>query len=129
MFPQFSHSLSFICFVSLFVLIALFSLTIPPFVLLPPFAFSLFTPSLFSSLPLFFPYFSIPPFCPFLLPSSWPVPQLAPSQIRLIVYQDCERRGRNVLFDSNAKKRGTEETPVTVSHMFVFFCACVCVVI
>ncbi|KAG8008530.1 Folliculin-interacting protein 1, partial [Nibea albiflora] len=47
------------------------------------------------------------------LPSSWPVPQLEPSQIRLIVYQDCERRGRNVLFDSNAKKRGTEETPIT----------------
>ncbi|XP_038162747.1 folliculin-interacting protein 1 isoform X1 [Cyprinodon tularosa] len=44
---------------------------------------------------------------------SWPLPQLEPSQIRLIVYQDCERRGRNVLFDSNAKKRGTEETPVT----------------
>ncbi|XP_040005719.1 folliculin-interacting protein 1 isoform X2 [Xiphias gladius] len=44
---------------------------------------------------------------------SWPLPQLEPSQIRLIVYQDCERRGRNVLFDSNAKKRGTEETPNT----------------
>ncbi|XP_031164037.1 folliculin-interacting protein 1 isoform X2 [Sander lucioperca] len=44
---------------------------------------------------------------------SWPVPQLEPSQIRLIVYQDCERRGRNVLFDSNTKKKGTEETPVT----------------
>ncbi|XP_071316938.1 folliculin-interacting protein 1 isoform X2 [Trachinotus anak] len=44
---------------------------------------------------------------------SWPLPQLEPSQIRLIVYQDCERRGRNVLFDSNAKKRGTEETPIT----------------
>ncbi|XP_059207451.1 folliculin-interacting protein 1 [Centropristis striata] len=44
---------------------------------------------------------------------SWPIPQLDPSQIRLIVYQDCERRGRNVLFDSNAKKRGTEETPIT----------------
>nr|XP_046265853.1 folliculin-interacting protein 1 isoform X2 [Scatophagus argus] len=43
---------------------------------------------------------------------SWPIPQLEPSQIRLIVYQDCERRGRNVLFDSNAKKRGTEETPI-----------------
>ncbi|XP_037543795.1 folliculin-interacting protein 1 [Nematolebias whitei] len=42
---------------------------------------------------------------------SWPLPQLEPSQIRLIVYQDCEKRGRNVLFDSNAKKRGTEETP------------------
>ncbi|CAN9501818.1 unnamed protein product [Ophioblennius macclurei] len=44
---------------------------------------------------------------------SWPLPQLEPSQIRLIVYQDCERRGRNVLFDSNTKKRGTEETPIT----------------
>ncbi|XP_035481776.2 folliculin-interacting protein 1 isoform X1 [Scophthalmus maximus] len=44
---------------------------------------------------------------------SWPLPQLESSQIRLIVYQDCERRGRNVLFDSNAKKRGTEETPIT----------------
>ncbi|KAK2828092.1 hypothetical protein Q5P01_019126 [Channa striata] len=44
---------------------------------------------------------------------SWPLPQLEPSQIRLIVYQDCERRGRNVLFDSNTKKRGTEETSTT----------------
>ncbi|XP_017275422.1 folliculin-interacting protein 1 isoform X2 [Kryptolebias marmoratus] len=44
---------------------------------------------------------------------SWPFPQLEPSQIRLIVYQDCEKRGRNVLFDSNAKKKGTEETPTT----------------
>uniref|UniRef100_A0A8C3A6P5 Folliculin interacting protein 1 n=1 Tax=Cyclopterus lumpus TaxID=8103 RepID=A0A8C3A6P5_CYCLU len=48
---------------------------------------------------------------------SWPIPQLEPSQIRLIVYQDCERRGRNVLFDSNAKKKSTEETPITVSHV------------
>ncbi|XP_061659870.1 folliculin-interacting protein 1 isoform X2 [Syngnathoides biaculeatus] len=40
---------------------------------------------------------------------SWPIPQLEPSHIRLIVYQDCERRGRNVLFDSNAKKRGTDD--------------------
>uniref|UniRef100_A0AAQ4QT69 UDENN FNIP1/2-type domain-containing protein n=1 Tax=Gasterosteus aculeatus aculeatus TaxID=481459 RepID=A0AAQ4QT69_GASAC len=45
----------------------------------------------------------------------WPIPQLEPSQIRLIVYQDCERRGRNVLFDSSAKKRTAEETPITVS--------------
>ncbi|CAL8399103.1 unnamed protein product [Boreogadus saida] len=44
---------------------------------------------------------------------SWPITQLEPSQIRLIVYQDCERRGRNVLFDSSTKKRGAEETPVT----------------
>uniref|UniRef100_A0A8C5XR89 Folliculin interacting protein 1 n=1 Tax=Microcebus murinus TaxID=30608 RepID=A0A8C5XR89_MICMU len=27
---------------------------------------------------------------------SWPLPEFDPSQIRLIVYQDCERRGRNV---------------------------------
>uniref|UniRef100_A0A8C1URK1 Folliculin interacting protein 1 n=1 Tax=Cyprinus carpio TaxID=7962 RepID=A0A8C1URK1_CYPCA len=38
---------------------------------------------------------------------------LDPSQIRLIVYQDCERRGRNVLFDSDARKRSTEDAPVT----------------
>ncbi|XP_036380038.1 folliculin-interacting protein 1 isoform X1 [Megalops cyprinoides] len=44
---------------------------------------------------------------------SWPSPELEPSQIRLIVYQDCERRGRNVLFDSNAKKRSSEEAPVS----------------
>ncbi|XP_067852271.1 folliculin-interacting protein 1 isoform X2 [Heptranchias perlo] len=40
---------------------------------------------------------------------SWPAPEFNPSQIRLIVYQDCERRGRNVLFDSKATKK-TEET-------------------
>ncbi|KAJ8347966.1 hypothetical protein SKAU_G00265550 [Synaphobranchus kaupii] len=40
---------------------------------------------------------------------SWTSPELEPSQIRLIVYQDCERRGRNVLFDSNAKKKSAEE--------------------
>ncbi|XP_066572991.1 folliculin-interacting protein 1 isoform X1 [Amia ocellicauda] len=44
---------------------------------------------------------------------SWPSGELEPSQIRLIVYQDCERRGRNVLFDSNTKKKNTEETPVS----------------
>ncbi|KAK7925640.1 hypothetical protein WMY93_007950 [Mugilogobius chulae] len=43
------------------------------------------------------------------VPQGWPVPQLEPCQIRLLVYQDCERRGRNVLFDSNAKKRGADE--------------------
>ncbi|XP_042737315.1 folliculin-interacting protein 1 isoform X2 [Lagopus leucura] len=37
--------------------------------------------------------------------SSWPLPEFDPSQIRLIVYQDCERRGRNVLFDSSAKRK------------------------
>ncbi|XP_048093397.1 folliculin-interacting protein 1 isoform X2 [Alosa alosa] len=44
---------------------------------------------------------------------SWPAPELEPSQIRLIVYQDCERRGRNVLFDSNTKKRSAEEPQVS----------------
>lgn len=58
------------------------------------------------------------------LSCSWPLPQLEPSQIRLIVYQDCERRGRNVLFDSNTKKRGTEETSITVSHMTVCLRVC-----
>ncbi|XP_042305199.1 folliculin-interacting protein 1 isoform X2 [Sceloporus undulatus] len=43
---------------------------------------------------------------------SWPLPEFDPSQIRLIVYQDCERRGRNVLFDSNAKRK-TEDSSVS----------------
>ncbi|XP_052443292.1 folliculin-interacting protein 1 isoform X2 [Carassius gibelio] len=47
------------------------------------------------------------------LMSSWSSPELEPCQIRLIVYQDCERRGRNVLFDSDARKRSTEDAPVT----------------
>ncbi|XP_056301950.1 folliculin-interacting protein 1 isoform X2 [Danio aesculapii] len=45
--------------------------------------------------------------------TSWSSPELEPSQIRLIVYQDCERRGRNVLFDSDARKRSTEDGPAT----------------
>ncbi|XP_051955480.1 folliculin-interacting protein 1 isoform X2 [Xyrauchen texanus] len=44
---------------------------------------------------------------------SWSSPELEPSQIRLIVYQDCERRGRNVLFDSDARKRSIEDPPGT----------------
>lgn len=55
-----------------------------------------------------------------LCPSSWPLPQLEPAQIRLIVYQDCERRGRNVLFDSSVKKKSAEDTPIAVSHVFMF---------
>ncbi|XP_006010627.1 folliculin-interacting protein 1 isoform X2 [Latimeria chalumnae] len=43
---------------------------------------------------------------------SWPTPEFDPSQIRLIVYQDCERRGRNVLFDSNVKRK-TEEISIS----------------
>lgn len=39
---------------------------------------------------------------------SWPSPEFDPSQIRLVVYQDCERRGRNVLFDSSAKRKAEE---------------------
>ncbi|NWQ76786.1 FNIP1 protein, partial [Columbina picui] len=45
---------------------------------------------------------------------SWPLPEFDPSQIRLIVYQDCERRGRNVLFDSSAKRK-IEDVSVSVS--------------
>ncbi|CAJ0923946.1 unnamed protein product [Ranitomeya imitator] len=44
--------------------------------------------------------------------SSWPSYELDPSQIRLVVYQDCEKRGRNVLFDSNAKRK-TEDLSVS----------------
>ncbi|XP_052613721.1 folliculin-interacting protein 1 isoform X3 [Peromyscus californicus insignis] len=43
---------------------------------------------------------------------SWPLPEFDPSQIRLIVYQDCERRGRNVLFDSSVKRKN-EDTSVS----------------
>ncbi|KAM8973621.1 folliculin-interacting protein 1 [Pelodytes ibericus] len=43
---------------------------------------------------------------------SWPSHQFDPSQIRLIVYQDCEKRGRNVLFDSSAKRK-TEDLSVS----------------
>ncbi|XP_077923675.1 folliculin-interacting protein 1 isoform X4 [Halichoerus grypus] len=39
---------------------------------------------------------------------SWPLPEFDPSQIRLIVYQDCERRGRNVLFDSSVKRKNED---------------------
>lgn len=53
-------------------------------------------------------------------PSSWPLPLLEPAQIRLVVYQDCERRGRNVLFDSSVKKKTPEDTPIAVSHVNVF---------
>ncbi|XP_075065938.1 folliculin-interacting protein 1 isoform X2 [Mixophyes fleayi] len=44
--------------------------------------------------------------------SSWPSYEFDPSQIRLVVYQDCEKRGRNVLFDSSAKRR-TEDLSVS----------------
>ncbi|XP_077596506.1 folliculin-interacting protein 1 isoform X2 [Stigmatopora nigra] len=50
----------------------------------------------------------------------WPIPQLEPAHIRLIVYQDCERRGRNVLFDSNAKKRAAEDVHVAATEGKMF---------
>ncbi|XP_065412005.1 folliculin-interacting protein 1 isoform X6 [Chrysemys picta bellii] len=43
---------------------------------------------------------------------SWPLPEFDPSQIRLIVYEDCERRGRTVLFDSSSKRK-TEDVSVS----------------
>ncbi|KAL1779746.1 folliculin-interacting protein 1 isoform X2 [Sigmodon hispidus] len=43
---------------------------------------------------------------------SWPLPEFDASQIRLVVYQDCERRGRHVLFDSSVKRRN-EDTSVS----------------
>ncbi|XP_067422628.1 folliculin-interacting protein 1 isoform X2 [Emydura macquarii macquarii] len=58
---------------------------------------------------------------------SWPLPEFDPSQIRLIVYQDCERRGRNVLFDSSSKRK-TEEVSVSKlcsdAHVRVFGKCC-----
>ncbi|XP_075712554.1 folliculin-interacting protein 1 isoform X2 [Rhinoderma darwinii] len=54
--------------------------------------------------------------------SSWPSYEFDPSQIRLVVYQDCEKRGRNVLFDSSANRKTQDlsvsklvsDTPVRV---------------
>uniref|UniRef100_A0A8C5PVE4 Folliculin interacting protein 1 n=1 Tax=Leptobrachium leishanense TaxID=445787 RepID=A0A8C5PVE4_9ANUR len=40
--------------------------------------------------------------------SSWPTYEFDPSQIRLIVSQDCEKRGRNVLFDSSTKRKAED---------------------
>lgn len=58
-----------------------------------------------------------PCFLFFVFP-SWPLPEFDPSQIRLIVYQDCERRGRNVLFDSSVKRKN-EDTSVSVSVVLI----------
>ncbi|XP_043092211.1 folliculin-interacting protein 2 isoform X3 [Puntigrus tetrazona] len=46
-------------------------------------------------------------------PNSWASAEFDLAQIRLIVYQDCERRGRQVLFDSKAihKLDASEPTP------------------
>ncbi|XP_064273568.1 folliculin-interacting protein 2 isoform X2 [Passer domesticus] len=40
-----------------------------------------------------------------LLQKSWSSSELDLNEIRLIVYQDCERRGRQVLFDSKAVRK------------------------
>ncbi|XP_048220685.1 folliculin-interacting protein 2 isoform X4 [Perognathus longimembris pacificus] len=54
--------------------------------------------------------------------NSWSCSDLDVSEIRLIVYQDCERRGRQVLFDSKAVQKmeevaakKTEDIPVKMS--------------
>ncbi|XP_040274536.1 folliculin-interacting protein 2 isoform X1 [Bufo bufo] len=41
--------------------------------------------------------------------SSWPCTEFDLNCIRLIVYQDCERRGRHVLFDSRAVREIKDE--------------------
>ncbi|XP_069600239.1 folliculin-interacting protein 2 isoform X4 [Ranitomeya imitator] len=43
--------------------------------------------------------------------SSWPCTEFDLNCIRLIVYQDCERRGRQVLFDSKAVREVKDENP------------------
>ncbi|XP_071599155.1 folliculin-interacting protein 2 isoform X4 [Heliangelus exortis] len=43
-----------------------------------------------------------------LLQNSWSSSEFDLNEIRLIVYQDCERRGRQVLFDSKAVRRINE---------------------
>ncbi|KAL7841307.1 hypothetical protein SRHO_G00249980 [Serrasalmus rhombeus] len=54
-----------------------------------------------------------------VLHGSWASADFDLAQIRLIVYQDCERRGRQVLFDSKAIRKldpsepSAEETKAT----------------
>ncbi|XP_073197593.1 folliculin-interacting protein 2 isoform X2 [Lepidochelys kempii] len=43
-----------------------------------------------------------------LLQNSWSCSEFDLNEIRLIVYQDCERRGRQVLFDSKAVRKVDE---------------------
>uniref|UniRef100_A0A803J9Y0 UDENN FNIP1/2-type domain-containing protein n=1 Tax=Xenopus tropicalis TaxID=8364 RepID=A0A803J9Y0_XENTR len=58
-----------------------------------------------------------------LLHTSWPCTDFDLNCIRLIVYQDCERRGRQVLFDSKAVReirnestqRASEDAPAKIS--------------
>ncbi|XP_036981617.2 folliculin-interacting protein 2 isoform X5 [Artibeus jamaicensis] len=56
------------------------------------------------------------------LDNSWSCSEFDLNEIRLIVYQDCERRGRQVLFDSKAvhkieevSTQKTEDVPVKMS--------------
>ncbi|XP_006752722.1 PREDICTED: folliculin-interacting protein 2 isoform X2 [Myotis davidii] len=56
------------------------------------------------------------------LDSSWSCSEFDLNEIRLIVYQDCERRGRQVLFDSKAvhnieevATQKTEDVPIQTS--------------
>ncbi|KAM6221254.1 folliculin-interacting protein 2 isoform 3-T3 [Rhynchocyon petersi] len=56
------------------------------------------------------------------LPNSWSCSEFDLNEIRLIVYQDCERRGRQVLFDSKAVHKveevtaqNAEEVPMKIS--------------
>ncbi|XP_058406258.1 folliculin-interacting protein 2 isoform X4 [Diceros bicornis minor] len=56
------------------------------------------------------------------LDNSWSCSEFDLNEIRLIVYQDCERRGRQVLFDSKAVHKieevatqKTEDVPIKVS--------------
>ncbi|XP_008590547.1 PREDICTED: folliculin-interacting protein 2-like, partial [Galeopterus variegatus] len=56
------------------------------------------------------------------LDNSWSCSEFDLNEIRLIVYQDCERRGRQVLFDSKAVQKieevaaqKTEDVPIKMS--------------
>ncbi|VCX15606.1 unnamed protein product, partial [Gulo gulo] len=56
------------------------------------------------------------------LSNSWSCSEFDLNEIRLIVYQDCERRGRQVLFDSKAVHKieevatqKTEDVPIKLS--------------
>ncbi|XP_025059377.1 folliculin-interacting protein 2 isoform X2 [Alligator sinensis] len=51
-----------------------------------------------------------------LLQTSWSCSDFDLNEIRLIVYQDCERRGRQVLFDSKAVRKVAEVAAQRISE-------------
>ncbi|XP_006867985.1 PREDICTED: folliculin-interacting protein 2 [Chrysochloris asiatica] len=60
------------------------------------------------------------------LHNSWSCSEFDLKEIRLIVYQDCERRGRQVLFDSKAVHRLEEVAPQNTENVSIQMSAKCC---